>query len=538
VRSTLERQTPAAAGAATALAPPSAPVGRLQRAPVRPRRFPGLADPIAVGLIAVVIYALHGYDGELSRDLGVFTYGGEQLTHGVPPYVGVFNSVGPLADAVPGLAAWWGHLVGVAPVLSMRVFFTCLSALCCALLCVLARDTFGSRAAGLVAPAVFVSFERFLALSSDGPREKTTMVVFMLAMLILAGRQRWMAAGVFTALGTLTWQPVLLVGLGVVAVGAVCGGRNRGSILVRFLVGGAIPSVVTVLWYVLEGALKQALDGFIVVNVAYTSQPSALTQPGLIWSKLWDSYHATLLVAIVGLVLMLTLAAAAVPAVRRSAGVFSPVPYRLTSIGGGCLAGTLWTVSVINGGPDLFVLLPFAALGVAGVVILLANRLPRRLGPVLVATAACIGVGAAGVESVTTRQDTLLVQRADVNAVLATQPSDATILSIETPQVPAIADRTDIWPWQLFDHRMLTFLDHTQPGGLGALTARLAADRPTFVVIANRYQGVWQQGVVARDYWQVGAGPGWSWYLSRTAGQAALARARAANSAAMVSAPA
>jgi hypothetical protein len=514
--------------------PPIAPVGwRPRQSPVRLRHLPALVDPIAVGLVALVVYALHGYDGILSRDLGVFTYGGEQVAHGVPPYVGVFNSVGPLADAVPGLAAWLGHLVEVGPLLSMRVFFTCLSALCCALLCVLARDTFGSRAAGLVAPAVFVTFERFLELSSDGPREKTTMVVFLLAMLILAGRHRWMAAGVFTALGTLTWQPVLLVAIAVVAVGALGSGKDRGRVLVRFLVGGAIPSALTVVYFVLEGALKQALDGFIVVNVAYTSQPSALTQPGFVWSMLWDEYHVTLLVALAGLLAMLVLAARAVPFVRRSDGAVSAVPQRLVTVGAGCLAGCLWSIAVINGGPDLFELLPFAALGVAGVVVLLAARLQGRLARVAVTAVVCVGVVAAGVESVASRDSSLLVERADVNAVLATQPADATIFAMEAPQVPAIAGRENIWPWQLFDPRMLSFLDHTQPGGLRALAARLAADQPTFVVIADRYDGQWQQGVVSRDYSRVGHGPGWTWYLSRTAGRAALARAHAANSAAM-----
>ncbi|MDG6146466.1 hypothetical protein NF717_12555, partial [Lactococcus formosensis] len=74
---------------------------------------------------------------------------------------------------------WLGHLLGVAPVQSARLFFTVLSAVCCALLCVLARDAFGSRAAGLLAPAVFLTFERFIELESSGPREKTAMVVFL-----------------------------------------------------------------------------------------------------------------------------------------------------------------------------------------------------------------------------------------------------------------------------------------------------------------------------------------------------------------------
>ncbi|MDX6360036.1 MAG: hypothetical protein QOH37_3090, partial [Nocardioidaceae bacterium] len=119
------------------------------------------------------------------------------------------------------------------------------------------------------------------------------------------------------------------------------------------------------------------------------------------------------------------------------------------------------------------------------------------------------------------------------NAVLSTQPAGATIFSLDAPAVPAIAGRDSIWPWQLFDTRMLRFLDHTQPGGLRGLAARLASERTTFVVMAPHYPGQWQRGVVRREYSKVGHGPGWTWYLSRTAGRSALVQARAANSAAM-----
>ena len=100
---------------------------------------------------------------------------------------------------------------------------------CCALLCVLARDAFGSRAAGLLAPAVFLTFERFIELASSGPREKTAMVVFLLAALILTGRRRWAAAGVFTALATLTWQPALFVAVAAVVVAVLVGGDSPGA---------------------------------------------------------------------------------------------------------------------------------------------------------------------------------------------------------------------------------------------------------------------------------------------------------------------
>jgi hypothetical protein len=502
----------------------------------RSGRLRGLVDPVVVGLVSLVVYALHGFNGNLGHDLAVFTYGGEHVAAGVPLYAGIFNSVGPLADAVPGVAVWLGHLVEVGPVLSIRVCFTLLSALCCALLCVLARDTFGSRVAGLLAPAVFLTFERFLELASDGPREKTTMVVFLLATLILAGRRRWLAAGVFTALATLTWQPVFLVAVAAVAVGILTMRKNRPGSFLRFVVGGAIPSAFTLLWFVLAHALRVAWNGFYVVNVSYTKQPSALSQPGLVWSKLWPDYHVTLFIAVVGLVALLVISARALPFVRRSAGVVSPVPHRLVSLGTGCLVGTAWTVAVINGGPDLFELLPFAALGIAGAIVIGVAHLPRTWGTAAVALVVCTGLVGATVESIATRDNALGLLRADVSAVLGTQPRDATIFAMDAPEVLAIAQRDNLWRWQLFDPRMLTYLDHTQPGGLRGMARRLEAARPTWLAIADRTKGTWQQDVVRRDYWRVGHAPGWTWYLSRTAGTDALDRARAANASVMATA--
>lgn len=503
-----------------------------------PGRLRVVADPVLVGLVSFVVYALHGYNGNLGRDLALFTYGGEQVVKGVPPYVGVFNTVGPLADAVPGLAIWAGHLVGVGPLLAVRVFFTLLSALSCALLCVLARDVFGSRAAGLVAPAVFLTFERFLELASDGPREKTTMVVLMITTLILAGRRRWLAAGVCAALATLTWQPVFLVALVAAAVAVLTTGKpHRPRAFARFLVGGAIPSALAVLWFALEHALPIAWNGFFVVNAQYTQQPSAISRPALIWTKVWGDFHLTLLIALAGLLALLAMTAWALPFVRRSTGVVSSASrQRLLPVGAGCLAGTAWTIAVINGGPDLFVLLPFSALGAAGTVVLLGEHLPRRAGRAAVALVVCGGVVGATVESVATRDHTLPLLRADISAVLATQPADATILSVEAPQVLAIAQRDNLWRWQLFDPRMLAYLDHTQPGGLTGMAHRLGRERPTWLVISSQNKGTWQAAVVRRDYWRVGRAPGWTWYLSRNAGRAALERAHAASTRVMATA--
>jgi hypothetical protein len=491
----------------------------------RPHRW---VDPMVTGLVALVVYALHGYDAPLDRDIGVFTYGGMHVAQGTPPYVGIFNSVGPLADAVPGLAMWLGHFVGMDPLLSARLFFTGLSALCCSLLCVLARDTLGSRAAGLIAPAVFLTFENFLRLASAGPREKTTMVVFLLGCLILLGRRRWALAGACAALATLTWQPVLAVAVGALAAAVLLDQQDaRRRILLRFTLGGLVPSLATVCYFLGAGALSRAFDGFLFINVEYTEQPSAISYPTGTWTTLTNAYHLTLPLIIAGLAALMLIGAQAVTFARRP--TVSPVARRLVVCAAGGFVGSVWTLTAINGGPDLFVLLPFAALGLAGATVLLLGRLPRRVALAGTVAVVCLGVVVAGLESVATRDDRLLLQRADVNAVLGTQPTDATIVGLSAPQVLALAGRDSPVPYQILIPNQERYLEGTYPGGLRGFLDTLVAARPTFVVVGRSFREEWPNPWLRADYRRVGGGAGWTWYLSRAAGHDALVRARLAH---------
>ena len=483
-----------------------------------------VVDPVLVGLVGLVVYALHGYDGTLSRDLGIFVYGGEHVAQGVPPYAGIFNSVGPLADALPGLAIWVGNLVGADPVLAARVGFTVLAAGCCALLCVLARDAFGSRAAGLVAPAVFLTFEEFLRLASDGPREKTAMVLFLLATLLLLGRRRWFLAGAATALATLTWQPVLLpavAGAAVALLGARAG-RLRGA--ATYVLGGAVPTAAVVAFYAARGDLRLAIDGFVTVNAQDTSQPSLLTSPA-VRTDLWYGYHQSLLVLLVGLAALLVVTAAAAPdAVRQEPGAVA-----VASLGAAGLAATAWTTAVINGAPDLFVVLPFGALGAAGAAAAVVRRLRPGLGRSLVAAVTVTAVTAAAAEAVGTRNDMLDRQRADVAAVLAAARPGATVLTVNAPEVLAIARRDNPTRYQLFDPPMQAFLDRSTRGGLKGYAAYIARTHPTLVAIPARLHASWLEPVLSADYVQAGHGPTWTWYVARAAGPAEAIAVRAAN---------
>ena len=478
-----------------------------------------VGDSLLVAAVAVVVYALHGTHGYLERDLGVFVYGGEHVARGIPPYTGIFNSVGPLADAVPGLAIRLGASLGLAPVPAARLFFLLLSVGCVVLVFVLARDTFRSRGAGLVAAAVFLTFTRFLELASDGPREKTTMVLALLGCLVLLGRRRFVGAGACTAVATLAWQPVLLPA--VAAAGAAMALLHRGTrgrAAAGFVTGGAAPSAVAVAWFAVTGTLSTAFGGFLLINLLDTHQPSPLLHPSAAFDTLHHAYGGSLLLVPLGIAALVLLA------VRDR---------RLWPVAAGGVAATAWSAAVLNGGPDLFVVLPFAAVGVAGLVVRGAAALRPHLRDGVLVAVTGTAVVVAGHEAVATRSDLLVPEQADVSGVLATQPSDATVLSVDTPEVLALAARDNPTPYQLFSRTMLRYLDHTLPGGMEGYVQRVAALQPTFVTVGRTYRGTWPDRVLAQDYWRVGAGPGWTWYLDRAAGRPALQAARAANTTVM-----
>jgi len=355
------------------------------------------------------------------------------------------------------------------------------------------------------------------------------MVLFLLGCLILLGRRRWALAGVCAALGTLTWQPVFAVTLGALAAAALVDREDpRLRIVGRFVLGGLVPSAATVLYFAAHGALDRAYQGFVVVNVKYAEQPSALTRPKEIASKMWEAYHWSFPLALAGLVAVLVLGVRAALTLRRTEG--TPSTRRVVMCAGGALVGTAWTLVVVNGGPDLFVVLPLAALGVAQTLVLAASRLPRRAAAAGTAVAAGLCVVVAGAHNYGTREDGYRLQRADVRAVLRTQPADALVVSLSAPQVLAFSRRDSPTPYQIMSDTQERYLDATYPGGMpGFLDHVLVELEPTFVVVGGSYNELFPAHQLDTDYWRIGTGSRWTWYLNRSAGRDALRRAKAAH---------
>ena len=464
-------------------------------------------------LVAAGVYLLHGFGGALGKDTAVYSYAGQQVADGLLPYVAIINRSGPLSHAVPGIGVLAARAVGVDDVLGIRALLMVISVACVGLAYVLGRDLFRSRPAGLVTAATLLSFEVFTRYATYGPSEKTLLVLCLLAMLLATLRRRWLTAGLFVALGTLTWQPVFLLALTGTVVAILLGppsGRLRA--LGRVAVGGLAPALVTLAAYVLAGELRYLLEDFLLINLQFTRQPSILDSPTFGWRSISSGFGVSAWGFLAGMVALLVLSVRALTGTHPDHD-----PRRADLVGAGAALGTglRWSLKAYYTWPDAFVLLPMAALGVGGLAARLAERLDPRVALATSLAWVLVATGIALSYSWDSRKTNYEEQRAGYSAVLGLLPADARILGIEAPEALVFARQRNLTRYQLLGGGLLHHLDATWPGGRRGFVRWVLTERPALVVIGDAPMVRWLPRLLDDEYRPIGWTPGRVWLVPR-----------------------
>ena len=481
--------------------------------------------PFAVGVVALVTCLLRGFDEMVSRDIGIYAYGARQVLAGEPPYVGIVNRGGPLAHLlpVPGILA--ARLTGRDELLGMRAWYLVLAVACVVLAYLVARDLFASRMAGLVAAAGLLSFEGFVALAVAGPREKTPMVLFILAAVWALSRRRWLLTGGFVSLATLTLQIAFFPLLAAVVVAVVLGaGGHRVRALVRFAVGGVIPAVAVLAYFAAYGAVHDLADGFVLLNLRYSSGTPFTSELAAKWASLQTGFGASLWLVISGLVLVLVVTVLRVADRERR---HDELTTTMVALSVATVGSVLWTEVDFDSWVDLFTMLPLAALGLGAGYAELAHRVPLRAARVVGVAAVVLSTLLAVHYSLTTRGGRLPLQEAVAREVVSHVP-DGPVWSIESPEYLFLADRTNPTRYQVFSSGLQDYVDDTWPGGTKAFVAWNLARRPDLVLV-NQHRLAdqpWRQWIGA-DYAQVATSPGAVWFARRSLGSRVLDAIRA-----------
>ncbi len=484
-------------------------------------------DPLVPGvaLTGLVVYALHGFEGTLTRDLALYSYAGQQVADGVPPYLGVMNRAGPLAHAIPGLGVVLGRLVGLDDVLALRMFFCLLAATCLGAVYVLGRDLFTSRTVGVVTAASFLTFTGFIHYASNGPREKTPMTLFVVLALWAATRRRWFAAGLFVSLATLCLQIAFFASAVAVFTAVLLlarGARVRALFWVGL--GAAVPAAVLAVWFALAGSLTASVEAFVLINARYTQPDPMLDNLAPIWQDMREAYGASIWLLLGGLVALLLRSMALA---RRASRAHDPALPMVAALAAGAVAGMVWNLRDYDAWPDLFPVLPLAAVGIGAVFDLVRRRVPARTATAVASVAGVLATAYAASYAVSTRSDALLEQRRAVDAVLAQLPADATITSIEAPQPLVLTRRTNPTRHQMFRTGLQYYLDDTWPGGLDGFRRDVIKESPDLIAFGDGVTARWR-AFFDQEYVHVGDAPDWSWYARRSLDESTLADLRRA----------
>jgi hypothetical protein len=283
-------------------------------------------------------------------------------------------------------------------------------------------------------------------------------------------------------------------------------------------VGGLVPLALHVVYFASVGALREFVDAFWTINVRYTTPTPITTDVDKSWASLNDGFGLSLYVGIVGLVALVALTVAAW--VHRS----EQLPGRLanlTALSAGAVGGVIWTMRDFDSWRDTLLLLPLAAVGVAGILHAAFHRLPVRLALAvtlvwsLAATAYAVGY------SVSARTDAIQQQRASVSRVLAALPDDATIVSIHAPQPLVFSGKRNPTRHQMFQSGLQTYVDDTWPGGLRGFRRSVLREEPDLIAIGRFQRPRWARAF-HDDYTFVGCAPGWWWYARTSLGPETL----------------
>jgi hypothetical protein len=207
----------------------------------------------------------------------------------------------------------------------------------------------------------------------------------------------------------------------------------------------------------------------------------------------------------------------------------NPETTTLLAFGVASWVGIAWTLRDFNGWPDVFALLPFAALGVGGLADAVTERISKQQhGVALVVGCSVIAAGIAMSHSVADRDRTLDLQKSSVDAVLDQLPPDASILSIQAPQALVLSGKTNATRHQMFSGPLLFYLEDSWPGGLEGYGEWVGQEQPAVIALGTRDVPDWLRETIEEGYVRVGHAPGWVWFAHRAIGPRNIREMRSA----------
>ncbi len=439
-------------------------------------------------LAAVALFTRFGVHGQLSRDESIYVYGGQWWARGVPFYVSTFDPKTPLSALLAALGAGISSGDGIV---AIRIVFGVLACATVVAQYWLGRRLWDSAVAGLVGAVVLASFRGFAGDAFGGPDAKTPGILLAVVAMALLARRRWFWGALAGSLAFLDWQP-----LGVYAVLAVVAAAvaARGRGLLAALAGALAPIAVTVAYYAAEGALPQLVEATVRFPLeGVHRRPMTLAdRVRNIEHVVTTGYTHTGVLFWLGTALFVALCLLRLALGPRDAVVWVALPT--------FLALAAFSLSDFQGYPDLYPLLPYAALGLGGT----AAEVARRLGPLRRPAGALAGAMAVALALLCwhwyggdpARNHELDRQRAH-GAQLAGLLGPGKLYSLGDPRPLVLTGRRNPGRFIYLGSGIGRWAAAHTPGGLAGWAARIRAADPAVIAFGGGWGGPLRGRMVA-----------------------------------------
>lgn len=441
-------------------------------------------------VVAVALYTRYSLHGALSRDEAIYVYGGQQMLHGTPPYVSIFDPKTPLATMLCGLAAAVARLFGRDSLMSVRMAFFLCSVLTVLAVYLLVLQLWHSVVGGVAAAVTFASFKGFAQDALPGPDAKTPGILLIVAAMWLAARRRWFSAAALASLAFLVWQPFIVFPVVVVGAAVLGSPERRWRALGMSAAGAALPVLATVVYFLSAGAFGKFVEATVTFPLTGVRRAKETVghRIGRIAGVVDRYYQFSGILFWIGLGLLVLLVAAVIAraAGNRRAALCDPL---ILVVFVTFLGETAYALSDFQSYPDLFPLLPYPAIGLGGAVALGVRGLQRRSGQLRAFTAVVLaGALALTVLSMVwftearSNDRGLNVERATACAVQHTVVPGTALYALGDPVPLVLTHRRNPDRFVFLESGAAQWkIEHTA-GGFDGWTAQIAASGASVIV--------------------------------------------------------
>jgi len=334
-----------------------------------------------IGVIVMVFYK--PFDRPEVRDPPIYDYVAQSILRGQLPYRDVIDIKGPGSQYLSAAAISVGRAFDVRDVFAIRALHVILVGLLSAITFLVANIYLSTRVASAIAFLIPLLREPIAKEFIGGTQPKLPMIIFGLLTLLMIAKDRPLAAGTFSMLSCLCWQPGLLFTGTAVLIFSRYFTSWRDMKVLKVLAGAIIPLAIVLGYFLSKGALGDLWAWTITYNYSVfgpEAGPALGTAINRIWVISRRVFEKEILVVLVGaLGLALFLFERARERVRGRAALESPDLFRDAIVFPPLIYFAFMLIN-FQGPPDLIPLVPFVGI-FAGWLVVRFGRLAGSIAP-------------------------------------------------------------------------------------------------------------------------------------------------------------